>query len=371
MLSRSRLLPCQELDYCPSGFTGDEHLKFANAITDPRFQDATTYREQVYILVSLLHDVDVNAMDDPSKDCLAISYAKIGKCFRPSRNHGSIIKEFEKYGKVNNAPGRPYVLTKEEVDLLAEELKRLAQEGDYPSIDDIISFIYSNFEKVPSRPTIYRTITQRIQGFKLIKAAPIEMQRRDVTFEQIAEFYETLQERITKTPVGFVFNLDESGECKYVDANDIYVYVPDHIEKYDYPVDRSTRRITLLHCIATDGSSCDPLIIIPRKTIDNEIFDQVTPQTVLIRHHPKGFLTFELFTEWLCTTFIPYLCHQRIKYNYAGEALILMDGFRGHDKSIAQLRPLLDAFQLDVLKISEHSSNQVQPLDLVGFNLQL
>ena len=47
-----------------------------------------------------------------------------------------------------------------------------------------------------------------------------------------------------------------------------------------------------------------------------------------------------------------------------------MDGFNSHDKSLDELEPMVNHFQVRILKIPEHSSNQVQPLDIVGFNLQ-
>lgn len=370
MIKPPTLLPPQPVNWTPPDLSLEEIMRVQEVFNEAAFQDANTYREQVYILVSLLHEVDVDSMDDPGQDRLMLSYEKIGKCFDPPKNHGSIIKELKKYGKTNCDPGRPYALTSAEIEILADELNRCKEEKDYPSVYDIMSFIANRFDKYPWRSTVFRTITQRIMGYKLIKSTPIEETRWNVQYSDIENFYTTLEQTISQIPVGFVFNLDESGECEYVDAHDIYVYVPDDVDAYEYPVDRATKRISLLHCIATDGSSCDPLIITPRKTVDNEVFDQITPQNVLIRYHPKGYLNYKLFTEWLLSNFVPYLTAQRIKYNYTGEAVIIMDGFRAHDKSLDELEPLVSHFQVRIQKIPEHSSNQVQPLDLIGFNLQ-
>ena len=77
--------------------------------------------------------------------------------------------------------------------------------------------------------------------------------------------------------------------------------------KVSYPVDRSGKRITLLHCISTDGTSFTPLLVVPRKFIDDEVYDIINDKTVVIRSQSNGFLTSDLFKEWLMTVFITQL----------------------------------------------------------------
>ena len=47
-----------------------------------------------------------------------------------------------------------------------------------------------------------------------------------------------------------------------------------------------------------------------------------------------------------------------------------MDGFKGHKKSIETIDQLLKEFNITIFFIPPHSSDQVQPLDHVGFNVQ-
>ena len=42
-----------------------------------------------------------------------------------------------------------------------------------------------------------------------------------------------------------------------------------------------------------------------------------------------------------------------MKYQYSGKALILMDGFKGHDKSLEQISMTLEANGIEILKIPE------------------
>ena len=150
----------------------------------------------------------------------------------------------------------------------------------------------------------------------------------------------------------------------------IYLVVPEDKDVRTYPISRSMKHITLLHCISKNGSSCDPMIIVPRFTLDDEIFDELQTGSILFRSQMKGFCTHELFTDWMMSKFIPYLASQRQKYNYVGKAIIIMDGFKGHEKSLETLDNVLKRFNLKIILILPHSSDQVQPLYLFGFNLQ-
>ncbi|KAK8866867.1 hypothetical protein M9Y10_009835 [Tritrichomonas musculus] len=179
-----------------------------------------------------------------------------------------------------------------------------------------------------------------------------------------------LKAELPDVPVGLVFNPDESGQNQFVDARDIFIFVPEDVNIETYPVNRSIKRITLLHCISTDGSSCDPMIIVPRLTLDNEIFEEITSGSVLFCCQVKGFCEHELFTYWFIQKFIPYLKYQRERYQYFGKSVIIMDGFKGHEKSLETLENVLNEFKIKIILIPPHSSDQVQPLDLFGFNLQ-
>ena len=47
-----------------------------------------------------------------------------------------------------------------------------------------------------------------------------------------------------------------------------------------------------------------------------------------------------------------------------------MDGFTGNDKSMLSLKEVLEKYNIIIKLIPAHSSDQVQPLDLYGFNVQ-
>lgn len=163
------------------------------------------------------------------------------------------MAQYKKYVSIQKIPGRPYLLVQAELDAIAAEIVSMAPDA-YPTLDDILHFISDNFNKVPSKSTVRRVILERIPGFKIVEVSPLELERFDCKYEDIQAFYADLTTELEGVATRFCFNLDESGQIDYVDATKVHVIVPVDADVSRYGVSRSTRRITLLHCIATDGT---------------------------------------------------------------------------------------------------------------------
>ena len=88
-------------------------------------------------------------MDEESVDVhqLSVSYEIIGKCFVPPRAHSTIKKQYEKFQTQRKALGRPFLLTQEKVDKIADVL-RSKGENDYPTIEDIMIYVYDTFNSL-------------------------------------------------------------------------------------------------------------------------------------------------------------------------------------------------------------------------------
>ena len=121
--------------------------------------EALTFREQYYILTSLLHDID-----SEDEDKIIISYDNIGEIFDPPRQHASIIKQAKKYIEIAKPPHRPYILEDHEVERLKNIIKSTE---DYLTIEDIAIYIAFEMNKYPSRSSIKRIIKERIGGYKI------------------------------------------------------------------------------------------------------------------------------------------------------------------------------------------------------------
>ena len=204
-----------------------------------------------------------------------------------------------------------------------------------------------------------------------MKAKPMEEDRYGCKIDDIIDYYRILAETLAEIPCGFCFNLDESGIQRYVDARDTYLVVPENFpdEELAFPVYRAAKRITLLHCISTDGSYTKPLFVLPRKTVDSEVFSYIDPNSCRFSTQEHGFLTAELFKYWLYSCFFPELDNKRATFQYYGPACLIMDGFKGHSKAFEEIKDVFDSHNVKVIFIPPHSSDQCQPLDLLGFNL--
>ena len=76
-----------------------------------------------------------------------------------------------------------------------------------------------------------------------------------------------LTNEIDGVPVRFCFNLDETRQNQFVNTRSLYLIIPKDQEVTTYPVSGAAKRITLLNCISTDESRCNPMIIILRLMI--------------------------------------------------------------------------------------------------------
>ena len=181
----------------------------------------------------------------------------------------------------------------------------------------------------------------------------------------------SLSKILSEISCGFCYNLDESEIQRYTDARETLLVVPSNFpdKELTYPVYRAGKRITLLHCISTDGTYVKPLIVLPRKTVDDDVFNYINPNSCRFCNQENGFLTAKLFKYWLFKSFFPDLEKKRDDYQYYGPACLIMDGFKGHYKAYEDIKNVFSENNVKVLFIPPHSSDQVQPLDLLGFNL--
>jgi hypothetical protein len=95
----------------------------------------------------------------------------------------------------------------------------------------------------------------------------MEDKRTEVTEDTIYDFFRTVIEAIDGVPSHFVFNIDEMGHQDWANWGQQTCVVPvaDHDDYVYMRVPCAGKRITLMACIAADGSSIKPQIIIPRK----------------------------------------------------------------------------------------------------------
>ena len=92
----------------------------------------------------------------------------------------------------------------------------------------------------------------------------MEAARANVDHNLIVDYYQQLAVAVNNVPCSLVFNIDEAGEDEYVDTNAYHVIVRSDFpgKTISIPVKRESKRSTLIHCIAADGTALKPLLII-------------------------------------------------------------------------------------------------------------
>jgi hypothetical protein len=210
-----------------------------------------------------------------------------------------------------------------------------------------------------------RHILLRHPCLKTVVGIPRERERVEGDPLEIEEFYDRLRREVTGLPSVMTFNLDETGHQKWADRKDIRVVVPVSYEgdSIYVPCNRSSKRASLLVCIAVDGTLVKPIIIVPRLTVEQEVYEiGYTPDRVILEYQENGFVSTQLFDKWVTYVFFPHVQDGRRRIGYGGWGILLLDGCLCHHSD-----DFLDfCHDLGILPIflPAHSSHLTQPLDM-------
>jgi hypothetical protein len=213
-------------------------------------------------------------------------------------------------------------------------------------------------------------VLSKLDRFTTVVAHPMEEKRIYVTDEAIIQYFCLFSQLLNGVPAHFIFNMDEMGHQEFADANDKIVFVlidyPDR--SIPYPVPRTGRRITLVAAIGLDGSYLWPMIIVPRKTIDDDLLLLgITPDKCLVTSQPKGFIETAIFEKWFEEIFLPDIECRRSTFQYKGPAFLILDGCICHHST--HVEQLCEMYFIHFIYLPAHSSNQTQALDLSIFGL--
>jgi hypothetical protein len=125
----------------------------------------------------------------------------------------------------------------------------------------------------------------------------MEEERGNVTAEQIAVFFASLIATIDGIAAYLVLNMDEMDHQDWADWNEQTSHFPVTVEKQQVflPVPRAGKQITLIVCIAKDGSHQKPTVTMPRKIVDSDIVSTgLTSEKRDIDKQPNDFIVNEL-----------------------------------------------------------------------------
>lgn len=176
----------------------------------------------------------------------------------------------------------------------------------YFTYQDLAEFVFENGGPPISADTVGKAI-RRDKRFRVAMAKPLEDNRAESDPVEIDRYFEQLRSALTNVPAGMVYNLDEMGYQEYCDAKPYLVVVPsDCPDTMINPVSRSRKRLSVIHCISGDGQMLKPAFIVPRKTIEREVWDiGLTPEICQIYYQENGFVSSNVFENYANSILFP------------------------------------------------------------------
>jgi hypothetical protein len=111
-----------------------------------------------------------------------------------------------------------------------------------------------------------------------------------------------------------------------------------------------------------------PFVVMHRATVQRElIYYGYDRSNVLIFRQRWAFMTRALFLQWTNQEFFPAVLRRRREFGYKGSTLLLLDGLGCHQAP--EFLRACEREQIRILPSPPHSSDQLQPLDLLTFAL--
>ena len=140
-------------------------------------------------------------------------------------------------------------------------------------------------------------------------------------------------------------------------------------KQYYYPIQRKADRTSFLGCVTASGDFLKPLIVLKRQTVFETLkLHGYTNDKVMFGESKKGYITAQLFLEWINYVFCPYVREKRFQYRYSGPGILIMDGCTAH-KDQYLIQTIETTTNCKIFFLPPHSSNQLQVLDLGLFHI--
>ena len=347
--------PISTFELNTDGLSLNEQIKLMDLSESNDFGHAKTMRQQVILVSKVL-------FDDNSR----INYSTIAKIFKSNVN--SIKRHI-------NSPvnlyknGRPSIFPEGTKEFIIQIVYEQFQKKNPINYDFLQEAIWKQYNITVLSDTL-RHFCRNIKEIKSVDGVPMEKNRIEVNIDDLKQKYNELDNHLKNIPGEFVFNVDESGCSEWIDAQAIKVLVPSDFanSSIKIPKDRNSKRVSLVGCIAADGEALKPMLIIPRKTIESELaLYGYNSNVVSYAYQEHSFMTSKIFEQWANEIFFPYVIEKRKRLHYNGDALIILDGLGAHDS--VGFKEGCERYNIKILTLVPHSSDQTQPLDLVTFSL--
>jgi hypothetical protein len=282
---------------------------------DELFMGPKTLREQCAHACRILRQ----------NDTPVVRYSVIGSLLDVAKS--AVRREWQlwmEYGDIPRSPGRPPILDATQTQELFVWIEQKWKSHQPASYKQVSIWLHEKWCVDLAPNTLWHTI-RRIPMLRSAKVKPMEMKRLNVPDDAVHNWFTTLHDGISGTPAHFVYDMDEMGHQEYADAKPIQCVVPAYVfDMPYYEVSRRGKRITLIVCIAADGSCVRPALIPFRQTYDDELVEYgFPPEVIEIYSQNHAYIDSDIFFDWLKDTLVPDLQRGRVAFDYWGPAFLL------------------------------------------------
>jgi hypothetical protein len=326
---------------------------------------AKTKAEQIYKIRSIL--------DENMKE--KYSFENIGSLFNMSKETArSFFVKGRKYNLNNNygKVGKPSKLTETQIDDIIEKIIDQENLNEPFSREELLDYIYKSFNVTYTNQWIDKFIEMNSNKLSQEDAYPLEELRAELSRDQLKYHMDDLLEFIEDVHPQLLINIDESG-LDQIKNNSIKKVIVSHSniqKKRFYKSKRDAGHITFLCAIPSCGEFIRPMIIITRKSIDNDLLEFGYPNGPggYVVQSNSGFINKDLFLEWLKVILIPWVEKKRIELNDPNAiAGVILDGCTSHTYS--EIFQYGNQNNIIFYLLPAHSSHITQPLDQLIFSL--
>ena len=207
------------------------------------------------------------------------------------------------------------------------------------TMGSLMEFLADKHNVFATRRQLWEYMTTH--GFSYIWGIPTEEERAVPDVDKLREFYTRgLPEAVGGVHPSLVFNVDEMGAERFADRKHVKVFVPQEEAPADGRVSigikRTSRRCTLVACVALDGSRLKPAIIANNKTINSRLFETgLTPKDITVYWSKSAFVDGAIFLRWLREVFVPHVeaTRERLRQllgQFDDRAVLVLDGCKCH-----------------------------------------
>jgi hypothetical protein len=126
----------------------------------------------------------------------------------------------------------------------------------------------------------------------------MKARRVEVDEVAVAAFHDELEAMIDGVPAAMINNADETGCSDWAHTYEIRVLVPDTypVSSTAVQVGRPGKRATLLGCIAADGPTIRPMIVVERVAMESDIrLAGCSSEKVDVCSQSNGYMMSQLF----------------------------------------------------------------------------